>query len=82
MGALDAARRELELAVVNARERSEAYEVALALDGLARIAPLDPRPQAERDAILKRLGVVYLPSITGLAERSRGSSHSAALSPP
>jgi tetratricopeptide (TPR) repeat protein len=82
MGALVAARRELELAVVNARERSEAYEVALALDGLARIAPLDPRRQAERDAILKRLGVVYLPSITGLAERSRGSSHSAALSPP
>ncbi len=80
LGELDAARRELELAVVTARERGEDYEVALALDVLAGIEPLEAERQIEHDEILGRLGVVRLPSIAGLANGSRAGSRPPALS--
>jgi class 3 adenylate cyclase/tetratricopeptide (TPR) repeat protein len=63
MGDRDAAKRELELSMAAARERGEDYELALALDALATLGPLDQDRLAERDAIVARLGVVRLPGI-------------------
>jgi len=63
MGRSEAAARELELAVTQARERGEEFELALALDALAPTGSLDEAELRERDVILARLGVVALPLI-------------------
>jgi tetratricopeptide (TPR) repeat protein len=75
MGDCDAARRELELSIAAARTRGEDYELALALDVLAALGPLDQDQLAQRDAIVARLGVVRLPAIADLSygDSARGS---------
>jgi hypothetical protein len=66
MGDRDGARRELELSIAAARARGEDYELALALDVLGALGPVDPDRLAERDAIVARLGVVHPPAIPDL----------------
>jgi hypothetical protein len=63
MGDRDAARQELALSIAAAKAREEQYELALALDALGALGPLDHTQRAERDAIVARLGVVQLPAI-------------------
>jgi hypothetical protein len=80
MGDTEAAQRELELAVEAARERGEDYEVALALDALACIEPLDAARQLNRDMIVERLGIVQLPALAGLANGAPAAEQPAELS--
>jgi tetratricopeptide (TPR) repeat protein len=61
-----AAQDELELAVAEARERGEDYDLALALDALASLGALDDQRRAERHSIFRRLGVVQVPAIRDL----------------
>ncbi|HLK44613.1 MAG TPA: tetratricopeptide repeat protein, partial [Acidimicrobiales bacterium] len=60
----EAARAEEDLreAVAAARERSEDYDIALALTALADLDAASVEQVAERDAIFERLGVVAVPS--------------------
>jgi tetratricopeptide (TPR) repeat protein len=68
MGDRDGARRELELSLAAARARGEDFELALALDVLAALGPLDQDQRAELNGIVVRLGVVRLPVIAVLAD--------------
>jgi class 3 adenylate cyclase/tetratricopeptide (TPR) repeat protein len=70
LGTVDEARRDLELAAAAAEERTEDYELALALDALDCFGWLRAELQAERDAIADRLGIVEMPMIAG-SERER-----------
>ena len=67
LGRLDEAKAALDDALEEARTRSLAYEAALTLDALGRLAHVTEHPaielEQERDAILGRLGVVRLPEI-------------------
>jgi class 3 adenylate cyclase/tetratricopeptide (TPR) repeat protein len=79
LGEREAALRELELAVTTARERGEDYELALALNALAALGPLDGGRAQERDAIFGRLGVIrpssFHPRIAGQPRRDVGDQH-------
>ena len=62
---LDAAAAALDNSLLIARTRNSAYDVALALGALARLADAEGRPsdplREERQAILDRIGVVRVP---------------------
>jgi hypothetical protein len=79
IGDRSSARREIELAVTLARERGEQYELALSLDALGALRPLDPAQRHERDAILERLGVVRLPAMLDLGPSAHAERPTAAL---
>ena len=55
------ARVALESAIAAAREHSSEYELALAADLLGRLKPLEPELARERDSILTRLKIEWLP---------------------
>jgi tetratricopeptide (TPR) repeat protein len=61
-GDRESAAQELELAAAAAGERGDDYELALALDALATLRTPQPAVERERDAILRRLGVVSMPT--------------------
>ena len=67
LGSLDAAREDLEVSLEDAREREAEYDIALALDALVSLGRLTREStgpvEQERDAIVKRLNIVRMPSI-------------------
>jgi tetratricopeptide (TPR) repeat protein len=69
LGELEPALAELERAVDAARENSEDYDEALALDAIAAAAPDRASDLERRDLILRRLGVVAVPAIDGTEVR-------------
>lgn len=79
IGDNEAAGRELELAAASASERGDDYELALAIDALAALRPPQPVLERERDAILRRLGVVSLPMTADLGPADRGDQPVAAV---
>jgi tetratricopeptide (TPR) repeat protein len=69
LGRIEPALEELERAVASARDESEDYDEALALDAIAQVAPERPVDLSRRDEILARLGVVSVPAIDGTTAR-------------
>jgi tetratricopeptide (TPR) repeat protein len=71
--------RELELAAASASERGDDYELALALDALATLRAPQPVLERERNAILRRLGIVALPTTADLGPADAGDRPLAAV---
>ena len=63
LGEKSAAIRELTHSLESARSLGGEYDIAATIDALATLNGADPRLLGERDTILTRLRIVYLPTI-------------------
>jgi hypothetical protein len=76
MGDLVSAEEELEASLVAARTQEDAYEIAVTLDALQRMASRTgrsepPARRSERDSLLYRLDVIALPEAPLAPQGSR-----------